>query len=97
MSVCGNEVPVGKPAPDVYLRAAELLGIDPAHCLAIEDSVTGSAAAEDAGCPVLVVPNEVEVPGTDRRRQVDSLVDMSVADLRAVHADVQNLTRERSA
>jgi HAD superfamily hydrolase (TIGR01509 family) len=97
VSVCANEVPVGKPAPDIYLRAAELLGLDPAHCLAIEDSVTGSAAAEDAGCPVLVVPNEVEVPGTDRRRHVDSLADLSVADLRAVHADVQDLTRERSA
>ena len=44
-----------KPAPDVYLRA-ELLGYDPADCLAIEDSVTGSAAAETAGCPVLVSP-----------------------------------------
>jgi HAD superfamily hydrolase (TIGR01509 family) len=97
VSVCANEVAVGKPAPDIYLRAAELLGLDPADCLAIEDSVTGSAAAEDAGCPVLVVPNEVEVPGTDRRRHVDSLADLSVADLRAVHADVHDRTRERSA
>ena len=32
------------------------------QCLAVEDSVTGTAAAESAGCPVLVVPNDVEVP-----------------------------------
>ena len=52
----------GKPAPDAYQRAAALLGLEPAACLAIEDSVTGTAAAESAGCPVLVVPNDVEVP-----------------------------------
>ena len=63
VSVCGDEVEHAKPAPDIYLRAAELLGFEPEQCLAIEDSVTGTAAAEAAGCPVLVVPNDVEVPG----------------------------------
>ena len=62
-TVCGDEVPSGKPAPDPYLRAAALLGLAPEQCLAVEDSVTGTAAAERAGCPVLVVPNDVEVPG----------------------------------
>ena len=61
-SVCGDEVPRGKPAPDPYRRAAELLRLDPADCLAIEDSVTGAASAQDAGCPVLVVPNDIAVP-----------------------------------
>ena len=72
-SVCGDEVAHGKPAPDAYRRAAALLGLKPQHCLAIEDSVTGAAAAEDAGCPVLVVPNDVEVPGSPRRRHLTSL------------------------
>src|SRR5262245_4982114 len=58
-TICGDEVPRGKPAPDLYLRAAELLDLQSELCLAIEDSVTGSAAAESAGCPVLVVPNDV--------------------------------------
>jgi HAD superfamily hydrolase (TIGR01509 family) len=58
-SVCGDEVACAKPAPDIYLRAAELLGFAPDQCLAIEDSVTGTVAAESAGCPVLVVPNDV--------------------------------------
>lgn len=96
-SVCGDEVPTGKPAPDVYLRAAEFLGFDPADCLAIEDSVTGSAAAEDAGCPVLVVPKEVEVPPSLRRRHVNSLSGLSVADLHTVHAELDDRAGERTA
>jgi HAD superfamily hydrolase (TIGR01509 family) len=85
-SVCGDEVERAKPAPDPYRRAAELLGVDPGQCLAIEDSVTGTLAAESAGCPVMVVPNDVDVPGSPHRRHVLSLVGLGVADLRAVHA-----------
>ena len=77
------------PHPDPYLRAAELLGFEPAQCLAVEDSVTGTAAAEAAGCPVLVVPNDVEVPGGPRRRHVASLAELDVDDLRAIHARVE--------
>jgi HAD superfamily hydrolase (TIGR01509 family) len=89
VSVCGDEVVRAKPAPDPYQRAAMLLGFDPAQCLAVEDSVTGAAAAEDAGCPVLVVPNDVEVPGSPRRRHVASLADLSVVGLREVYAQLQ--------
>ncbi|MUM18713.1 HAD family phosphatase [Mycobacterium sp. CBMA271] len=87
-SVCGDEVADGKPAPDPYRRAAELLGVDPRDCLAIEDSVTGAIAAEAAGCAVLVVPNHVEVPGGVQRRHVTSLSGLSPDDLRLTHADV---------
>jgi HAD superfamily hydrolase (TIGR01509 family) len=87
-TVCGDEVARGKPAPDVYQRAAALLELPPSACLAIEDSVTGTAAAEAAGCPVLVVPNDVAVPGGPGRRHIDSLVDIAVADLRRVHAEL---------
>ena len=87
-TVCGDEVPRGKPAPDAYRRAAALLGLPPAECLAIEDSVTGTAAAEGAGCPVLVVPNDVAVPGGPRRRHISSLADLDVADLRAVFSQL---------
>lgn len=89
VSVCGDEVPRGKPAPDPYRQAAALLGIDPAHCLAIEDSVTGTASAESAGCPVLVVPNDVAVPGGPRRRQVSSLAGLDIGALRRVYDDMQ--------
>ncbi|WP_348537613.1 HAD family hydrolase [Nocardia cyriacigeorgica] len=83
-SVCGDEVPHGKPDPGVYLRAAELLGLDPKVCVAIEDSPTGAAAAEAAGCAVLVVPCEIAVPEAPTRSQRDSLVALSVADLHDV-------------
>ncbi|MBU3750188.1 MAG: HAD-IA family hydrolase, partial [Mycobacterium sp.] len=87
-SVCGDEVPRGKPAPDPYRRAAALLGVDPTDCLAIEDSVTGADSAAGAGCPVLVVPNEVEVPRGPRRRQVSSLTGIGLDELRRVHRDL---------
>ena len=89
-SVCGDEVPRGKPAPDLYRRAAELLGMAPRDCLAVEDSVTGAASAEDAGCPVLVVPNDIEVPLTARRRHVDSLAGMGVLGLRDIYRELQS-------
>jgi HAD superfamily hydrolase (TIGR01509 family) len=87
-SVCGDEVERAKPAPDPYRRAAQLLGFDPAQCLAIEDSVTGTLAAESAGCPVLVVPNDVDVPSSPLRRHVPSLVGLTPGDLRAIHQEL---------
>lgn len=89
VSVCGDEVPYGKPAPDPYRQAAALLGLDPAHCLAIEDSVTGAASAEGAGCPVLVVPNDVEVPSGPRRRHARTLAEIDLDGLRRVYRDLQ--------
>jgi HAD superfamily hydrolase (TIGR01509 family) len=82
-SVCGDEVPRGKPAPDPYLRAAQLLGVDPARCLAVEDSPTGALAAERAGAAVLVVPCEMPVPAGPRRRHRDSLLGLTAADVTA--------------
>ena len=96
-TVCGDEVTNGKPAPDPYLRAAELLGLAPEQCIAVEDSVTGTAAAESAGCPVLVVPNDVEVPAGTRRRHISSLAGLDVADLRAIHSQLITQFGERTA
>jgi HAD superfamily hydrolase (TIGR01509 family) len=97
VSVCGDEVARGKPAPDAYQRAAALLGLPPSVCLAIEDSVTGTVAAEGAGCPVLVVPNDVEVPTGPRRRHLSSLADVGVSDLRRVFAELNPQLGERTA
>ena len=47
----------GKPAPDVYLRAARLLGVEPSRCLALEDSPTGARAAVAAGMTCYAVPD----------------------------------------
>jgi beta-phosphoglucomutase-like phosphatase (HAD superfamily) len=49
----------GKPAPDVYLRAASLVGVEPGDCLAIEDSVIGVLAARAAGMPCIVIPDSI--------------------------------------
>jgi sugar-phosphatase len=47
----------GKPHPDVYIHAAEKLGVEPVHCLAIEDSFTGLLAAKAASMKALIVPD----------------------------------------
>lgn len=52
-----EEVPNGKPAPDVYLLAAERLGVDPTKCLALEDSPNGSRSAVAAGMTCFAVPD----------------------------------------
>jgi HAD superfamily hydrolase (TIGR01509 family) len=96
-TVCGDEVEAAKPAPDPYQRAAALLDLPPAACLAIEDSATGTAAAESAGCPVLVVPNDVAVPDGPRRTHVSSLAGMGVDDLRSICSLLNRDVGERSA
>ncbi len=80
-TLCGDEVPNGKPAPDLYLAAAEAAGVTPAQCLAIEDSPTGTEAATAAGCPTLVVPSDAEVPPGAGRTFRDGLVGLDIADV----------------
>ena len=63
--VSSEEVPRGKPAPDVYLAAAERLGVSPATCVAIEDSANGLRSAAAAGMTVVAVPNPNYPPPTD--------------------------------
>jgi len=60
--ITGDEVIEGKPHPEPYLKAAAELGVEASGCVAIEDSPTGAASAQEAGCRVLVVPNHVKVP-----------------------------------
>ncbi|WP_246081901.1 HAD family hydrolase [Nocardioides litoris] len=79
--VTGDQVSRGKPDPEPYLAAARQLGVDPAECLAIEDSGTGSRSAEAAGCTVLVVPHHVPVEPGERRVFAETLVDVAPADL----------------
>ena len=53
-----DEVPLGKPSPDVYRLAARRLGVDPGRCLVVEDSLNGVRAGKAAGMAVVLVPNE---------------------------------------
>ncbi len=81
VTVCGDEVTATKPAPDPYLMAAGQLGVDPTRCLVVEDSPAGVAAGVAAGCVVLVVPSEVEVPAGHRRIPRDGLVGLTAEEL----------------
>ena len=53
----GHDVKCGKPAPDIYLKAASCIGISPENCLAIEDSMAGIQSAHAAGCWPVLVPD----------------------------------------
>jgi HAD superfamily hydrolase (TIGR01509 family) len=64
-TVSSAEVPRGKPSPDVYLAAAELLGVPAADCLAVEDSSNGLRAAAAAGMTVVAIPNPGYPPAAD--------------------------------
>jgi beta-phosphoglucomutase-like phosphatase (HAD superfamily) len=85
-SITGDEVSNGKPDPEPYLAAAATLGVDPAQCVAIEDSPTGVASALAAGCATLGVPHVVPVAAAPGLTLVDSLVGLGVPDLRRLHA-----------
>ncbi|MGN6608501.1 MAG: HAD family hydrolase [Jatrophihabitans sp.] len=84
--VTGDQVRQGKPHPDAYLLAAERLGVDPAACVAIEDSPTGVASAEAAGCVVIAVPHHVPIEPAPTRTVVDSLTELDPARLRRMVA-----------
>lgn len=55
-----SQVKMGKPAPDIYLQACEKLGLEPAECIAVEDSPNGVLSAYRAGCKVIMVPDQTE-------------------------------------
>jgi HAD superfamily hydrolase (TIGR01509 family) len=86
LSLAGDEVGRAKPDPEPYLTAAQRLGADPSRCVVIEDSPSGVAAGEAAGCAVVAVPSVAGVgfAPAPRRLVVPSLTGLSVGDLRAL-------------
>jgi len=83
--IAGDEVAARKPAPDVYLRAAERLGVPPAECVALEDSAPGIASAKAAGMSCIAIPNRVTL-----------LHDLSAADCQVPHLGEVTLDLLRS-
>jgi HAD superfamily hydrolase (TIGR01509 family) len=73
--VSSEEVPRGKPAPDVYLRAAELLELPPAGIAAVEDSANGIRSAHAAGMRVLAIPNRRYPPEPEALALADRVVE----------------------
>jgi HAD superfamily hydrolase (TIGR01509 family) len=72
--VTGEEVEHGKPHPDIYLRAAEKLGITPDACLVIEDALSGIAAAKAAKMRVVAIPDTRFVDPSDYKKEADYLL-----------------------
>ena len=66
--VCGDEVPNGKPAPDIFLAAAQKLGVAPANCLVLEDSLAGIRAAHAAGMRAIMIPDLIQPPVDQQER-----------------------------
>ncbi|MEV8543761.1 HAD-IA family hydrolase [Streptomyces sp. NPDC051572] len=84
VSVTADDTGRTKPAPDPYLAACRALGVDPAACVAVEDTQTGVSSAEAAGCAVLAVPSLAPIDAAPGRTVRDSLVGVTPAALRAM-------------
>ena len=69
--VTGEEVEHGKPAPDIYLRAANKLGIPPDACLVVEDALPGVAAAKAANMRVAAIPDTRFVNPREYEKKAD--------------------------
>lgn len=90
-TVSTEEVERGKPAPDGYLRACELLGVDPTRSVAVEDATNGILSALNAGMTVVAVPPHFHPPAADvlaRTTVIDRLDELT-------HELVEGLLQDR--
>ncbi len=83
VTVSSEEVPRGKPAPDVYLEAGRRLRLRAEQCAAIEDSANGIRSAHDAGMRVIAIPNHRYPPPAD----VLALADVVLTSIRDLGPD----------
>ena len=83
--VSGETVAKGKPAPDIFLKAAAELNMNPSNCLVIEDAVAGVEAAHAAGMRCIAVAGNRDLPGLRK-------AELMVKDLTEVNVErIQNL------
>ena len=80
VTVSSEEVPRGKPSPDVYLEAARRLGVEPERCAAVEDSHSGIRSARAAGMRVVAIPNPSFPPDAAALAEADVVL-ASLAEL----------------
>lgn len=90
--VTGDMVDNGKPHPEPYLTAAANLGLDPADCLAIEDSNTGIRSAVAAGCAVIGVEAHVPLQVDLGHLPVESLTGLDVAAAFSAASQIRGLS-----
>lgn len=88
VTVCGMEVPNGKPKPDIYLLAAEKLGLSPDHCLGVEDSQYGLMSLRAAGAASVMIPDLLPY-----NREVAPYADHVLTDLTQVCPLIDSLNR----
>ena len=80
---CGTEVTEGKPSPQIFLLAAEKLGVEPANCVVIEDAIAGVAAAKEAGMKCIAVTNSHPISSL---READLIVStLEAVDIEDLH------------
>ena len=79
--IAGDDVRLGKPHPEPYLKAAELLGEKPEDCVAFEDSQTGLRSAEAANTKAVGIKNIVEIPMEPGRVIWPTLEGVTISDL----------------
>lgn len=82
--VTADDVTRGKPHPEPFVRAARLLGADPARCLVVEDAPAGLTAAAAAGCATIAVTTTHPGEELDADLVVGSLADVVLSGVRGV-------------
>ncbi|MCQ2401984.1 MAG: HAD family phosphatase [Lachnospiraceae bacterium] len=80
--VGGDMITKGKPAPDIFLKAAELLSIEPEYCVVLEDSISGIKSANAAGMYPVLIPDVV--PANDETRALSYVVIDSLLEIKPV-------------
>ena len=85
--ISGDMVTRSKPHPEAYLSAAAKLGVDPEHCVAIEDSVPGLASASAAGAIAIAVPHQIDLPESVQYTRWPTLVGRTLADLSELYRE----------
>lgn len=82
--VAGDDVIHGKPHAEPYLKAAQLLGVKPADCIAFEDSISGILSAEAAGTKAVGIPNVMMIPPREDRILWETLEGKTMKDLKGL-------------
>ena len=74
VTVSTEEVAAGKPAPDGYIKACDLLGVDPHDTVGVEDSTNGIRSLHNAGMTVVHVPPSFHAPAAETRALCDAII-----------------------
>jgi len=83
----GDRVQFGKPHPEPYLTAAEILGAEPGSCIALEDSKTGLTSAETAGTVAIGIPHIASIPEQPGRILIDTLHGVNMTRLQEIYKE----------